>query len=131
MINYSVLPRTSYNLGDTGYNFIDADTLQDSEGKKYRIQGIDAPEIQKIIGGKLKSGTAGGEVAFDTIKNLANKEGFTNIIKTGEIDPFGREIIDLQNPDTGVSFKNQILSSGVLDPTRYTTNIDNLICSIR
>ena len=118
-------------LGASGYNFIDADTIS-KDGVNYRIQGINAPELENVVGeGKYKTGTAGGKVSFDTIKALANKHGFTNVKPildddgNPQLDPFDRPLIDLVDKN-GESFKSKILDTGILDANRYTTNEDRL-----
>lgn len=111
------------------YYFVDADTLASTSDKddngnplRYRLKGIDAPEITKIFGpNAIAPGTVGGATATTTLQNLAREQGFTNVVKTGEFDDFGREIIDLQD-DAGRSWERMVISSGVLDPNRYTSN---------
>ena len=121
---------TPTTLGGTNKQFIDADTLVDSDtNEKYRIQGINAPEVEKFIDGRYKTGTAGGEVATDTVVGLANNQGFTNVTplldENGEIqrDDFGRILADLTD-ENGVSFKTRVLEEGVFDPNKYTTDED-------
>ena len=111
------------------YSFIDSDTLVSTEEVddngnplKYRLKGINAPEIAKIMGpDAIQPGTVGSDVANTTLQNLARKQGFTNVIKTDTFDDNGREIIDLQD-DAGRSWESVITATGVLDPTRYTSN---------
>lgn len=111
------------------YYFIDADTLAsttetDDDGNplKYRLKGLDAPEITKILGPEMIApGTVGAATATTTLQNLARNQGFTNVVKTGEKDEFGRELIDLQD-DAGRSWESTVISTGVLDPNRYTSN---------
>ncbi len=118
-------------LINTDKTFIDADTLQGSDGVKYRIQGINAPEVEKVIDGEYKTGEAAGQITTDTIRNLANKQGFTTVRPVLDADgnevkdKYDRVITDLVN-DKGESFKSKLLESGVLDPTNFTTNEDRL-----
>ena len=109
------------------YSFIDADTLVDPDDSniKYRLQGFDAPEIMKFSesGEQFSSGTAGGAQATSAITNLAEKQGFTNLVKTGKQDPNGREIVELHN-DKGQNFTTEIFRSGILDPGKYTKQED-------
>ncbi len=77
-----VVQQDNRQLGQTGFSFLDADTLQKGQGenaKKYRLMGYDSPEVAKIIGGKFKAGTAGGEQATQTIWELANKFGYKHL----------------------------------------------------
>ena len=116
-------------LGGTDKSFIDADTLQDQKGNRFRIQGVNAGEIEKVIGGKYKMGTEGGQVSTDVIRGLANEQGFTNLVpqtdENGEPvrDPFGRIVADLTN-DKGESFKSKLLEAGTFDVNKYTTEQD-------
>ena len=118
-------------LGGTGKSFIDADTLADENGERYRIQGVDAGEVEKVIDGKYKLGTAGGEDTVGILSSLANEQGYTNVVPqlddTGQPlrDPFGRIIADLTN-DKGESFKTQLLEAGAFDVNKYTTEQDVL-----
>ena len=122
-------------LAGTDNVFIDADTLVQGDNK-YRIQGINAPEVEKLLAsGKYKMGTAGGAASTDIISGLANKQGFTNIVpildEDGEpqVDQFGRQLIDLKN-ENGESFKTKILESGVLGVNRYTNADDQLAAEL-
>lgn len=95
----AALPSTA--LGGTNKSFIDADTLQDDEGNRFRLQGIDAAEVEKVTNGKFKQGTAGGGASTEIISNLANEQGFTNLVPQFDEhgkpvrDPFGRIVSDL------------------------------------
>ena len=131
----NIIQSSQTGLAGTDYKFIDADTLVDAEGNSFRIQGIDAPEVEKVIGGEYKLGTAGGEAATDTLRGLANDMGFTNVAPildaNGEpvVDQFGRGLVDLKN-EKGESFKSKILETGVLGTTRYTSAQDTLTAEL-
>ena len=118
-------------LGGTDYTFIDADTIQDAEGNSFRLEGFDAPEVEKWIKDRYQAGESGGIEATETISALANKFGYNNVKPvlnpdgTPKIGKFGRPIIDLVNNE-GQSFKSKILESGMLGPSRYTNEIDTL-----
>ena len=118
-------------LGGTDKIFIDADTLAGPDGSRYRIQGIDAPEIEKVTGQGYQQGTAGGQQSVDIISGLASEQGFTNVVplldENGrpQKDPFGRTLIDLKD-GTGRSFRSAILESGVLGANEYTTDTDRV-----
>ena len=120
-------------LVNTDNTFVDADTLKnESNGESYRLQGINAPEVEKIISGEYKLGEAGGQATTSTIRNLANTQGFTEVRKVLDengdpvLDNHDRFVVDLINPETGETFKSKLLETGVLDPTRFTTNEDRL-----
>lgn len=118
-------------LQGTDKTFIDADTLVGPDGSKYRLQGIDAPEVEKVIGGRYRLGTAGGEAATEVLSGLANDHGFTNVVPVlgddgnPQVDQFGRQVIDLQD-STGKSFRSAVLEAGVLGTTKYTNDVDAL-----
>ena len=124
--------QTSDQLEGTDYTFVDADTLRDGNDNRYRLQGVDAPEIAKVnpeTGLPWSNSTAGAGVSTQTIMELANSKGFTNVVKTGEVDPNGREIIRLQDA-SGRDFANSLLKSGALQTNRYTTNKDALSAEV-
>lgn len=135
-----VVQQDNRQLGQTGFSFLDADTLQRGQGenaKKYRLLGYDSPEVAKIIGGKFKAGTAGGEQATQTIWELANKFGYTNI--KPQVDDKGNEVLDSTGTRTmadlynenGESFKDKLLQEGIFNPTRrFATDRDRMISSI-
>ena len=118
-------------LGASGYSFIDADTLKDADNNRFRIQGIDAAEVEKVTRRGYAEGTSGGAEAASSLRNLANDFGFTNVKpvldENGEpaIDPFGRQLVDLVD-ENGQSFKSKILETGVLGTTRYTKDVDRV-----
>jgi hypothetical protein len=116
------------NLGSSDNFFIDADTISNADGsERYRLAGFDAAEVEKIIDGEFKQGTAGGARSTDIISNLANKEGFTNIKPllnpdgTFKEDVYGRKLVDLTN-DKGESFNQSLLNSGAFDPNAYSSS---------
>ena len=128
----------SNSLGGTGAYFADADTLHKGD-EKYRIQGIDAAEVTKLFTGsdgyRVKEGTAGGGATTSVISDLANKQGFTNIVPlfnpdgTPMVDDFGRQLADLKDK-SGNSFKSELLNAGAFDVNKYTTNTDILASQI-
>ena len=115
-------------LGGTGAKFIDADTLTKGD-KKYRIQGIDAAEVEKWTGKEYKPGTAGGEATTGILHKLANDGKFTNITplldENGEPqeDKYGRILTDLTN-DAGKSFKTSLLEADAFDVNTFTSQSD-------
>ena len=128
-----IVENSDSNLINSDKTFIDADTLQGADNKRYRIQGINAPEVEKVTQKYgYQQGQAGGAIATDTVRNLANDQGFTEVRPlldadgNPQEDDHGRIIADLINPDTGESFKSKLLETGVFDPTAFTTNEDRL-----
>ena len=126
-----IVESSQSGLTGTDYTFIDADTLRGKDGQSYRIQGIDAPEVEKVINGQYKLGDAGGAASTDTLRSLANDKGFTNVVPILDADgnpvkdKFDRIVVDLKN-ENGESFKSKILESGILKPTAYTGAEDRL-----
>ena len=118
------------NLGSSDNFFIDADTISNADGsEKYRLSGFNAAEVEKIIDGEFKQGTAGGAKTTEIVSNLANKEGFTNIKPllnpdgSFKEDIYGRKLVDLTN-DKGESFNQSLLNSGAFDITQYSSRDD-------
>ncbi len=114
-------------LGDD-HRFLDSDTIasttevnKDGSPVRYRLKGIDAPETTKYLTKGVKPGTAGSERANAALQSLAKKQGFTNVVKTGQLDKFGREIVDLKN-DKGQSWEETVLRANILRPTKYSSN---------
>ena len=113
-----LLQPQSNELGDTGYTFVDADTLRDADGNRFRIQGVDAPEVAHFTGDRLETGQVGGAMSTEQVIKLANEMGFTNIKKLGELDDTGtREVIDLTD-SSGRSFRRALAREGIL-PISY------------
>ena len=123
----SIINNTSLNGKDT---FVDADTIRGEDGEKYRIQGMDAPEISKVLGGRYGGATAGGIETTSAMQRLAREQGFTNVVKLDQRDPFGRQMIDLRD-DKGNSFTTKIISSGALESNAYTKRRDADAATIR
>ena len=112
------------------HSFIDADTLRGSDGEKYRIQGMDAPEISKVFEGQFGGGTAGGMEATSALQRLAREQGFTNVVELDQKDPFGRTMVDLQD-DKGRSFTSEVIASGALKSNIYTSREDIDAANVR
>ena len=130
----NLVSQPSTALGGTGAVFIDADTLHRGD-EKFRIQGINAPEVEKVIKGDYKLGTAGGEQYTKSISDLANEQGFTNITPlldengNPQVDDFGRTLAQLTN-EAGDSFAQRALESGLFDVNKYTNESDALASRI-
>mgnify|MGYP003673869581 CR=1 FL=1 len=105
------LAYTPDNIDGTDLSFVDGDTASNASGSKsYRLEGIEAAEVEKIIHGKYKPGEAGGAATTDIMRETANKLGFTNVkLKfnpdgSPEMDTLGkRQMFDLVN-DEGDSY---------------------------
>ena len=103
------LKENTQQLGDTNYSFYDADTLYDPEGNGYRLQGINAFEVDS----SYKDGELGGQLTVEEVSRLANEKGFTNLVKLGrKAEGSNREMADLQD-DQGRSFSRELAASGL------------------
>ena len=131
------MPATSL---DDDHKFIDADTLQDKKGQKYRLRGFDAPEVEKLLFDKkgeyeYKMGEAGGEAFTTATARLARDQGFTNIkpIMGPDGKPlvgaYDRPIVDLFN-ENGESFTDRALSEGIFDVSKFTDDNQALASDI-
>ena len=114
-------------IGNTTWSFLDGDTVEDSTtGESVRLRGINTLETSKHIeelGFKFKEGQVGGDAATSHIWALANKHGFTNVVKTGEEGFHGRPMGDILN-DEGHSFVDTMLRSGLASPWHFSSQDD-------
>lgn len=100
--------------------FLDYDTIK-SDGKRYRISGLTAPEVQNLTSEGPKVGQPGGKLAASQAAELARLGGFKNINKLGEEDNYGREIITFTN-DKGEDWTDMTYLKGVLTPSTFTND---------
>lgn len=105
---------------DLSFQFVDADTVKTPDGVLHRLQGFDAPEITKLVGGELKLGTAGGQAALAAIQDFAIRNGFTNLKELDSSAAYGRKLSTLVN-DKGESLSNLLLKTGVFNLTPQST----------
>ena len=133
----TISPLTPRTLGGTTLRLLDADTvIDDSTGERYRLSGVDAAEVSKIIQGQMKPGEAGGEATTDAVYNLMNNNGYTNVRpildEDGNIqmDDGGSRIIAEFTNDSGESFTDKALYEGIFNPSERTNAEQDLIASI-
>ena len=125
------LPEYTPTSVNDDLSFYDADTLTNKKGDLFRLRGFDAPEVEKTTAGGHSLGEAGGELSTEVLAGLANKQGYTNmkpiIGPDGKpsIGKFGRPLVDLFN-EAGESFSDQVLKSGIADPSKYTSEVQNV-----
>ena len=101
-------------LVGTDFSFVDADTIKDSkDGKRYRLQGIDAPELYHSGEKGVATQEVGAQTSMEEIVKLANDMGYINVVKTGAKDQYGRETVDLQDK-AGRSFRRSLAAHGVV-----------------
>jgi len=119
-------------LVGTDYFFIDGDTLNNPNGPNYRLRGFDTAEVSKMLHtGEFKEGTAGGRETASIISRLANEQGYNNVVPQFNadgslaMDNHGRQLIELHNKN-GESFGTEMLNSGAMDMTRYSTDGDRM-----
>ena len=115
------------SIGTTSWSFLDGDTVKDSvTGESVRLRGINTLETSKHIkelGYEFSEGEVGGDATTSHIWSLANKHGFTNVVKTGEKGFHGRDMGDLLN-DEGHSFVDTLLRSGLAAPWHFSSEDD-------
>ena len=107
-----------YDIGDSGYKFIDGDTFRNKEtSESVRFEGIDIEEVEKVLKDKgYIMGESGGQVAKQYIASLANRYGYTKVKVKDEDAGYGRKVGDLVDEE-GNSFQNLLISSGIAKPT--------------
>ena len=114
-----------FRFGDKGY-WTDADTIRLHDNTKVRLKGYDANEVAKFNRndeGELEAsaGERGGLQQSVKVAELARNHGFTELVDTGETDPFGRKIMDLQNT-AGTSLGDYLTETGVVEENRYSSD---------
>lgn len=106
---------------------IDPDTFefidQDGKRKKLRLGGAGGPEIMQIDQdtGTIKRAQATGDETHRVISQLAQEEGFSQVLPSGEQGAFGRELGDIISPETGESLTARGLETGILQTSRYSS----------
>jgi len=102
--------------GTNGINYTweDGDTLLDNEGKKYRLLGFDAAEVEHEEGAAIKSpGTNLGDAQSSAIADVVSKFGYNNIQEEGT-DVYGRTLIRLFD-NNGEELSNKLYGEGILE----------------
>ena len=115
-------------LGGSDIVWRDADTLARPDGTGLRIEGLEAPEIAKVFGGNLpKAGEAGGWAWTKAVRDLANSQGFTNVVPV--LDENGnpkmsrdgsRELVRLTD-SSGRDFTQELLNQGIAPSGEFNT----------
>ena len=137
MVDFSMLPRLDLPTielpktisGSGGHTFIDGDTLMNEEGNLLRIQGLSAPEIQRLMdSGYMKPGTPGGLEAYKQIEKLAEEFGYNNVqYLTNDdgspmMDTTGtRQLVRLVD-DKGRDFTETLSRYDINKLSRFSTN---------
>ena len=116
---------TTFDLNGTEVtgNLIDGDTVAytDASGNKGSVRfGFgDAGETAKITpDGTFSAGSYAGLTQFEEINKLAQSQGFNKIVITGEKDPYGRQIGDLENA-AGQRLSEKLITENIVKPSMY------------
>jgi hypothetical protein len=123
------LPETS-DVGDSGYQWIDGDTLKHKEtGESIRLSGFDTAETGKGVYAMegmedVKPPDAAGPTSFKEMANLANTKGFTEVLKGDSKGAYGRVIGDLKNPETGELWSDYVIENGLQGLNQYSSDTD-------
>ena len=118
--------RTFIDTDDREQLLIDGDTITNDSGKRYRLDGIDTLETDKIIteDGKprFKRGEFGGEQHTDVVAQIIKEGNFNRMNYSGNIDKSKgeREIISLSNPD-GEDLVETLYKAGAAKINPYTS----------
>lgn len=124
VVSASELPENLQGLSQVTKLF-DVDTVEGSDGERYRIQGFDAPEVSKMIGdgtggATYKPGTAGGTGSLKAFNKFMQDNGPFYIQDMGVDAAFGRKtgrLIDSQGRDVG----EQMMIAGAFKPAKGVT----------
>jgi len=115
----------SFDLNGTQVSgrLIDGDTVAytDAYGNDNSVRfGFgDAGETAKITpDGVFSAGSYAGSTQFEEINKLAQSQGFNKIVITGEKDPYGRQIGDLEN-SAGQRFSEKLITENIVKPSMY------------
>jgi len=105
------------------FQLVDADTISDGD-QRYRIEGYNAKETEKIIEDKdkgliFKQGQVGGREQTDAVRRIVQAGGFNVIEDLGRTDSFGRKRIRIKN-EFGDDLTNTLYQAGVIDMNQFT-----------
>jgi len=118
--------RTFIDTDNKEQLLIDGDTITNDSGKRYRLDGIDTLETDKIINedGKprFKRGEFGGDQHTDVVAQIIKEGNFNRMNYSGKIDNSKgeREIISLSNPD-GEDLVETLHKAGAAKINPYTS----------
>ncbi len=102
--------------------WIDGDTIEGVGNRDVRIQGLNAPETNKVIrrDGKLRfvQGQLGADETTEAIARIAKEGGYNKIVDTG-LDSFGRDVARIENAEGG-DLTNALYKSGAIQENIFT-----------
>jgi hypothetical protein len=106
------------------YSWLDSDTITDG-ATSYRVKGFNALETSKVIKDqddnvRFIQGQQGGKEQTEATQRIAREGEFNNIEDTGEVDKYGRKLINLKDR-YGNDLSNTLYRSGLIDVDKYTT----------
>lgn len=106
---------------------VDGDTVADTEGNRYRLDGINTRETSKIIkddDGELsyKRGQVGAEAQKQALIDAINDGGYDTMELLGRRDNSegNREIVELKNKNNS-KISNRLVASGIVEVDTNTT----------
>lgn len=113
----------STRVGESGYRFIDGDTIVNDEGHSIRFDGINTPEIQHqrdVYSDDRKVPDTSGSTSFAELADLASKKGFTQVVDNGTTDAYDRSLGDLMNPETGQLWTMYLAEHNLADINKFS-----------
>ena len=115
--------------GSSGHTFIDGDTLVNKEGNLLRIEGLSAPEIDRLMdSGYFKPGTPGGVTATQQIERLAEEFGYNNVQYLTNpdgspmMDTLGKRQLVRLTDDSGRDFVETLTRYGINKLGRFSSS---------
>ncbi len=98
---------------------IDGDTFVEPDGTRVRLQGIDAPEVPKVIDGQLQPGTPGGLEAAEMLRRILEQNPDASVELTGD-QSYDREVGRVVGADGADVVSEGMIGVGAARPTRFS-----------
>jgi len=120
------MAENSVILNGKPFVVVDGDTVADTEGNRYRLDGINARETSKIIeddeGLRYKRGYVGAEAQKQALIDAINDGGYDTMELLGRRDNSkgNREIVELKNKNNS-KISNKLVASGIVEVDTNTT----------
>jgi len=107
------------------YRVVDGDTDVDSKGNAYRYGGFNTREQAQVKQDKYGEDRfvlpdKGAYLQAEIRQKVIEDGNFNRVVKTGEFDKYGREIIDRLDP-SGRSLNETMIANGLAEVNRYTS----------
>ena len=97
---------------------VDADTLA-VQNQRYRLKGFNAPETAKFQGGVFVPGQVAGDRTQENVNKAAQEGGYTNLVTTGKVDPYGRKVASQQD-SAGNDLGDMVTALGLTEMTPFS-----------